>query len=90
MLTHIEETLPATTSLRQFQVTPQMMTVTLDITDLTICCSIKHTSQVIEENEEALAEAQINRRKNEIKIKKKQREIDAAEDDLIVKNLRSR
>ena len=58
------------------------MTVTLDITDLTPVRSIKHTLAAIERTKSALAEAQINRRKNEIKIKKKQREIDAAEDDL--------
>jgi hypothetical protein len=59
-----------------------MMTVTLDITDLTPIRSIKHTLAAIERTKSALAEAQINRRKNEIKIKKKQREIDACEDDL--------
>jgi hypothetical protein len=59
-----------------------MMTVTLDITDLTPIRSIKHTLAAIERTKSALAEAQINRRKNEIKIKKKQREIDAEQDDL--------
>ena len=84
MLTHIEETLPATQAACDnfYKSHSQMMTVTLDITDLTPVRSIKHTLAAIERTKSALAEAQINRRKNEIKIKKKQREIDAAEDDL--------
>jgi len=84
MLTHIEETLPATQAACDnfYKSHSQMMTVTLDITDLTPIRSIKHTLAAIERTKSALAEAQINRRKNEIKIKKKQREIDAAEDDL--------
>jgi len=84
MLTHIEETLPATQAACDnfYKSHSQMMTVTLDITDLTPIRSIKHTLAAIERTKSALAEAQINRRKNEIKIKKKQKEIDAAEDDL--------
>lgn len=84
MLTHIEETLPATQVACDnfYKSHSQMMTVTLDITDLTPIRSIKHTLAAIERTKSALAEAQINRRKNEIKIKKKQREIDACEDDL--------
>ena len=84
MLTHIEETLPATQSACDnfYKSHSQMMTVTLDITDLTPIRSIKHTLAAIERTKSALAEAQINRRKNEIKIKKKQREIDNCEDDL--------
>ena len=84
MLTHIEETLPATQAACDnfYKSHSQMMTVTLDITDLTPIRSIKHTLAAIERTKSALAEAQINRRKNEIKIKKKQRDIDACEDDL--------
>ena len=84
MLTHIEETLPATQAACDnfYKSHSQMMTVTLDITDLTPVRSIKHTLAAIERTKSALAEAQINRRKNEIKIRKKQREIDACEDDL--------
>ena len=84
MLTHIEETLPATQAACDnfYKSHSQMMTVTLDITDLTPVRSIKHTLAAIERTKSALAEAQINRRKNEIKIKKKRREIDACEDDL--------
>ena len=78
MLTHIEETLPATQAACDnfYKSHSQMMTVTLDITDLTPIRSIKHTLAAIERTKSALAEAQINRRKNEIKNKKKQREID--------------
>ena len=84
MLTHIEETLPATQAACDnfYKSHSQMMTVTLDITDLTPIRSIKHTLAAIERTKSALAEAQINRRKNEIKIKKKQREIYNCEDDL--------
>ena len=84
MLTHIEETLPATQAACDnfYKSHSQMMTVTLDITDLTPIRSIKHTLAAIERTKSALAEAQINRRKNEIKIKKTQREIDNCEDDL--------
>lgn len=84
MLTHIEETLPATQAACDnfYKSHSQMMTVTLDMTDLTPIRSIKHTLAAIERTKSALAEAQINRRKNEIKIKKKQREIDNCDDDL--------
>ena len=40
-----------------------MMTVTLDITDLTPIRSIKHTLASIERTKSALAEAQINMKK---------------------------
>ena len=45
MLTHIEETLPATKAACDnfYKSHSQMMTVTLDITDLTPVRSIKHT-----------------------------------------------
>ena len=84
MLSHIEETLPATNAACDnfYKSHSQMMTVTLDITDLTPIRSIKHTLASIERTKSALAEAQINMKKNEIKIKKKQREIDADTDDL--------
>ena len=84
MLQHIEETLPATNAACDnfYKSHSQMMTVTLDITDLTPIRSIKHTLASIERTKSALAEAQINMKKNEIKIMKKQREIDADTDDL--------
>ena len=84
MLNHIEETLPATNAACDnfYKSHSQMMTVTLDITDLTPIRSIKHTLASIERTKSALAEAQINMKKNEIKIMKKQREIDADTDDL--------
>jgi len=84
MLNHIEETLPATNAACDnfYKSHSQMMTVTLDITDLTPIRSIKHTLASIERTKSALAEAQINMKKNEIKILKKQREIDADTDDL--------
>ena len=58
------------------------MTVTLDITDLTPVRSIKHTLASIERTKSAIMEAQINMKKNEVKIKKKQRDIDNCEDTL--------
>ena len=84
MLQHIEETMPATNAACDnfYKSHSQMMTVTLDITDLTPVRSIKHTLASIERTKSALAEAQINMKKNEIKIMKKQREIDADTDDL--------
>ena len=84
MLQHIEETLPATNAACDnfYKSHSQMMTVTLDITDLTPIRSIKHTLASIERTKSALAEAQINMKKNEIKIMKKQREIDNDTDDL--------
>ena len=84
MLSHIEETLPATNAACDnfYKSHSQMMTVTLDITDLTPIRSIKHTLASIERTKSALAEAQINMKKNEIKIRKKQRDIDAEQDDL--------
>ena len=57
-----------------------MMTVTLDITDLTpVRRSIKHTLASIKEQGAIMGEAQINMKKNEVKIKKKQRDIDNCE-----------
>ena len=84
MLNHIEETLPATNAACDnfYKSHSQMMTVTLDITDLTPIRSIKHTLASIERTKSSLAEAQINMKKNEIKILKKQREIDNDTDDL--------
>ena len=84
MLNHIEETMPATNAACDnfYKSHSQMMTVTLDITDLTPIRSIKHTLASIERTKSALAEAQINMKKNEIKILKKQREIDNDTDDL--------
>ena len=84
MLTHIEETFPAVQAACDnfYKSHSQLMTVTLDITDLTPTHSIKHILAATERTKSALAEAQINRRKNEINIRKKQREIDACEDDL--------
>ena len=84
MLNHIEETMPATNAACDnfYKSHSQMMTVTLDITDLTPIRSIKHTLASIERTKSALAEAQINMKKNEIKIMKKQREIDNDTDDL--------
>ena len=51
MLSHIEETLPATNAACDnfYKSHSQMMTVTLDITDLTPVRSIKHTLASIEE-----------------------------------------
>ena len=84
MLNHIEETMPATNAACDnfYKSHSQMMTVSLDITDLTPIRSIKHTLASIERTKSALAEAQINMKKNEIKILKKQREIDNDTDDL--------
>ena len=84
MLSHIEETLPATNAACDnfYKSHSQMMTVTLDITDLTPVRSIKHTLASIERTKSAIMEAQINMKKNEVKIKKKQREIDNCTDDL--------
>ena len=84
MLSHIEETLPATNAAcdNYYKSHSQMMTVTLDITDLTPIRSIKHTLASIERTKSAIMEAQINMKKNEVKIKKKQRDIDQCEDSL--------
>ena len=84
MLSHIEETLPATNAACDnfYKSHSQMMTVTLDITDLTPVRSIKHTLASIERTKSAIMEAQINMKKNEVKVKKKQREIDNCTDSL--------
>ena len=65
MLSHIEETLPATNAACDnfYKSHSQMMTVTLDITDLTPVRSIKHTLASIERTKSAIMEAQINRRR---------------------------
>ena len=72
MLTHIEETLPATKAACDnfYKSHSQMMTVTLDITDLTPVRSIKHTLAAIEGTKSALAEKHKSIvQQNEIKIK---------------------
>ena len=56
MLSHIEETLPATNAACDnfYKSHSQMMTVTLDITDLTPVRSIKHTLASIERTKSAI------------------------------------
>ena len=69
MLQHIEETLPATNAACDnfYKSHSQMMTVTLDITDLTPIRSIKHTLASIEEQRVLLQST--NQYEEEMKIK---------------------
>lgn len=83
MISHIQESLPSIKKSSEgfYKAKSQFANVTIDITDLTPISSIKHVLACIEKTKSALAESQINRRKTEIKLKKKQRELELCEDE---------
>jgi hypothetical protein len=83
MLTNIQDNLPSVlaTTDNFYKSHSQYMNVTVDITDLTPLHSVKHILARIERKKNALAEAQIGRKKDEIKLRKKQKELESATDE---------
>lgn len=83
MIDHIQETLPSVRSTADnfYKSHSQYMNVTVDITDLTPLHSIKHILARIEGRKNALAENQIKRKKEEIKLRKKQKKLEKVTDE---------
>lgn len=83
MITNIQENLPSVlaTTDNFYKSHSQYMNVTVDITDLTPLHSVKHILARIERKKNALAEAQIGRKKDEIKLRKKQKQLESATDE---------
>lgn len=77
MLTHIEETLPATKLACDnfYKSHSQMMSVTLDVTAITPIRSIKHSLAEIEKTKSALQESYFKMKKDEVKLKKLERKL---------------
>jgi hypothetical protein len=84
MLQNIKENLYITqkTSENFYKSHSQYMNVTIDITDLTPLHSIKHILARIENKKSALASSQIDRKKTEIELLKKQKKLEETIDEL--------
>lgn len=83
MLQNIQETLPAiqATSENFYKSHSQYMNATVDITDLTPLHSVRHILARIERKKAALAEAQIKRRKDDIELRRKQKQLEETTDE---------
>lgn len=83
MIENIQSSLPAvlSTSDNFYKSHSQYMNVTVDITDLTPLHSIRHILARIEQKKGALSEAQIKRKKEEIKLRKKQKKLEKTTDE---------
>lgn len=83
MIDNIQELLPSVqaTSSNFYKSHSQYQNITIDITDLTPLHSIKHILARIENKKNALAENQIKRKKQEINLRKKQKELETTEDE---------
>ena len=83
MIDNIQESLPSVlaTADNFYKSHSQYMNVTVDITDLTPLHSVKHILARIERKKNALAEAQIGRKKDEIKLRQKQKQLESTEDE---------
>lgn len=83
MLENIKENLPAVqrTSENFYKSHSQYMNATIDITDLTPLHSVKHILARIERKKSALAEAQLKRRKSEIELRQKQKQLETITDE---------
>jgi len=83
MLDNIQETLPAVQATTEnfYKSHSQYMNATVDITDLTPLHSVHHILARIERKKSALAEAQIKRRKQDIKLRKKQKKLEETTDE---------
>jgi hypothetical protein len=83
MLQNIQENLPAiqATSENFYKSHSQYMNATVDITDLTPLHSIRHILARIERKKAALAEAQIKRRKDDIELRRKQKQFEETTDE---------
>ena len=78
MLQNIQENLPAiqATSENFYKSHSQYMNATVDITDLTPLHSVRHILARVERKKAALAEAQIKRRKDDIELRRKQKQLE--------------
>jgi hypothetical protein len=83
MLQNIQENLPAiqATSDNFYKSHSQYMNATIDITDLTPLHSIRHILARIEQKKAALAEAQIKRKKEDIELRRKQKQLQETTDE---------
>lgn len=82
MIENIQSSLPSVlaTADNFYKSHSQYMNVTVDITELTPLRSIKHILARIEQKKNAIAEAQIKRKKDEIKLRKKQKKLEKTTD----------
>ena len=83
MLQNIQENLPAiqATSENFYKSHSQYMNATVDITDLTPLHSVRHILARVERKKAALAEAQIKRRKDDIELRRKQKQLEETTDE---------
>jgi len=83
MLQNIQENLPAiqATSENFYKSHSQYMNATVDITDLTPLHSVRHILARIERKKAALAESQIKRRKDDIELRRKQKQLEETTDE---------
>ena len=83
MLQNIQENLPAiqATSENFYKSHSQYMNATVDITDLTPLHSVRHILARVERKKAALAEAQIKRRKDDIELRRKQKQLEGTTDE---------
>ena len=84
MLKNIQDRMPAVTrdTSNFYKSHSQFMSVTLDVTAITPIRSIKHTLAEIERTKSALQEAYILMRKEQVDLKKKERELESCADPL--------
>lgn len=83
MIDNIQKMLPSVnaTSSNFYKTYSQYQNVTINVTDLTPLSSIRHLLARIEQKKSAIAENQIGRKKEEIKLRKKQKELESIEDE---------
>lgn len=83
MLQNIQENLPViqATSENFYKSHSQYMNATVDITDLTPLHSVRHILARVERKKAALAEAQIKRRKDDIELRRKQKQLEGTTDE---------
>jgi len=83
MLDNIQEKLPAVQATTEnfYKSHSQYMNSTVDITDVTPLHCIHHILARIERKKSALADAQIKRRKQDIKLRKKQKRLEEVTDE---------
>ena len=83
MLQNIQENLPPiqATSENFYKSHSQYMNATVDITDLTPLHSVRHILARVERKKAALAEAQIKRRKDDIELRRKQKQFEETTDE---------
>jgi len=83
MIDNIQSTLPSVLSTTDnfYKSHSQYMNITVDVSDLTSLHSIKHLLARIDQKKEAIATSQIKRKKDEIKLRKKQKKLESCKDE---------